>query len=173
MPSMLAQWAAPMAVLLATSITVYKFYVQRPSLLIDADVVDETVTAAEATAQLQLYVANVGRDFAEDGYVEFEVGDWAADVESESDAQSTTALSVDGQPAVEQDDSERYVHKLFVDDIIYQGTGFKLYRITATFEPGDTCTIDYTTACRSHRPRHGTLEIRAENGTVTARSGCG
>ncbi|NHN48120.1 hypothetical protein G9464_10980 [Halostella sp. JP-L12] len=159
---LLSQWVVPFTALLATSITVYKFWIQRPSLIVDAEVAGAARTADGVALDLDLYVANVGRDFAEDGYVAVTASDWTLD-----------ATPVDGLSTTTCDDETTARDgewKAFIDDIVYRDTGFKLYDGTATV-PGDgRYRLSYTTACQSQRPRTGTLDVIVESGTATVRT---
>ncbi|WP_135533781.1 MULTISPECIES: hypothetical protein [Halostella] len=161
MSAILAQWVVPLAAIVATSITVYKFWIQRPSLIVDAEVTGAVRTTDGVALDLELYVANVGRDFAEDGYVSVTAGDWVLD-----------AAPVDGLSTTTCDDETTARDgewKAFLDDIVYRDTGFKLYEGSATLPDDGRYRLSYTTACQSQRPRTGTLDVVVEGGSATVR----
>jgi len=152
-PPLLSGWVVPIAAVVATSITVYKFWIQRPSLIVDAEVSDVARSGDGASLDLQLYVANVGRDFAEDGYVAFAPDGWSLDATPADGQLSLTAFECgDGAAGTGQ-------RKTFLEDIVYRGTGFELCDGRATV-PGDgRYRLRYTTACQSQRPNTDYLEL--------------
>ncbi|WP_135820165.1 hypothetical protein [Halostella litorea] len=162
-PPLLSGWVVPIAAVVATSITVYKFWIQRPSLIVDAEVSDVTRTGRGASLDVELFVANVGRDFAEDGYVAFAPEGWSLD-----------ATPADGQlslTAFEGGDGGTGKRKTFLDDIVYQGTGFELCEGRATV-PGDgRYRLAYTTACQSQRPKTDHLELVVDGDEATVEAG--
>lgn len=162
-PPILSQWVVPVAALVATSITVYKFWIQRPSLILDAEVSGAARTADGVALSLQLFVANVGRDFAEDGYVAFAAEGWSLDA-TPADGQLTLSTFEGGT------DADGGTHKTFLDDIVYQGTGFELCDARATV-PGDgRYRLAYTTACQSQRPSTGHVDVVVDGGEARVAS---
>jgi len=165
-PPLLSGWIVPIAAVTATSITVYKFWIQRPSLIVDAEVSDVVRTAEGASLDLDLYVANVGRDFAEDGYVAFAPDGWSLDATPAAGQLSLTAF--DGWDGADGGTEQR---QTFLDDIVYRGTGFELCEGRATL-PGDgRYRLVYTTACQSQRPKTDHLDLVVDGDEATVESG--
>ncbi|WP_121822028.1 hypothetical protein [Halostella salina] len=162
-PPLLSGWIVPIAAVIATSITVYKFWIQQPSLIVDAEVSDVVRTGDGASLDLRLFVANVGRDFAEDGYVAFAPEGWSLD-----------AVPVDGQlslTAFEGGDGDTGQRKTFLDDIVYQGTGFELCEGRATVPGNGRYRLVYTTACQSQRPKTDHIDLVVDGDEATVESG--
>lgn len=162
---------------IAGFIAIYKFYLQKPALTVTArSVATASVDDEVMQSGLDFHVENAGLDFAEDAHVELdmEMEMDTADEEPQVSVQGTVGPSTlefdhDCQPHSISGAIPGESHVFSADGIIHRNKRFKLYSGGALFEGSGVYTIEYVTACRSHQPREGEIELNVdvEEGTVS------
>lgn len=160
--------------LLAALVAIYKFFLQKPALTLSVRSRNHQLLNDETFQYgVDFYISNDGLDFAEDAYVEMEIDTDmdTADGLRISHEGTTTAFSID----LDHDCMAAHLapelpgeyHVFSVNDIIYRNKEFQLHSGGIQLEEENICQIEYSTACRSHQPRTGTIRLRIDSDEQT------
>ncbi|MDL5362952.1 hypothetical protein [Halalkalicoccus sp. NIPERK01] len=189
--SEIVQWGGWIIGLLSGAIVIYKYYLKRPYIFVDVDVLGEP-DQAEQTPIL-FNVVNDGRKYAEDVFIELEFEGMNILHVNDTDTSSqlltekmfgtfaeynqiihpkTEVFSFDEENGltVDEEDVSHINWIMFqINDIIYSKIGLQFTTRIGEFTD-DSATITYAVACRSHEPREGTIELKRDGDTVIIES---
>lgn len=148
---------APIFGALAAIVAIYKFFIKRPALVLQAEVDSSSPNQPFeiVSATPTLFLSNEGRDFAEDAHLEIELLDW--DFHQEDDSQDISAfldVSVDKTGYL---GSPRTLYQISSNKPIQPRDKYKMFFGGTEFERGRCYEIEYTVSCRSHSPRTGSI----------------
>jgi len=154
----------------AAVIAIYRFFIKQPALVLKADV--EAVSGhrpfSVVYATPTLFLANEGRDFAEDVYFEMELPDW--DFEQRDDKENISTFLDVTDERTGYIGSPRGVYQVNVNKPIQPREEFKMFFGGVELERNRTYELNYTISCRSYGPREGSIkfhvghhEINVEN----------
>lgn len=158
---------APIIGAVAAIIAIYRFVIKQPALVLKADV--DTVSSDRAFQCVhvtpKLFLANEGRDFAEDVYFEMELPDWNFE-EDGDDENISTFLDVTGERTGYLG-SPRGFYQVNVNKPIQPREEYKMFFGGAKLERNRTYEINYTISCRSYGPREGSIKLHVGHHDVT------
>lgn len=164
---------------MAGLIAIYRFFLQRPALTVS---VHPGACMPQNDGSLQVgidfTISNDGLDYAEDAYVELELGmdmDTASREPRVSTHGTTTTSTLEFDHACRRNSLSEEIpgetHKFSADGIIYRNKRFDLHSGGVVFEESGVYSVEYSTACRSHQPQTGDIQISVDTDDhrVTAR----
>ena len=158
----LSRWIvawAPIFAAVAAVIAVYKFFIQKPAVVLKAEseAASSTIPFDVVRATPTLFISNEGRAFADDVYLEMETLDWSFGRENDK---VSTFLDVNSEQTG-YIGSPRRQYQISANKPIQPKDDYKAFLGGATFERGNCYELEYTVSCRSHGPRTGSIEFHA------------
>ncbi|MDB2242661.1 hypothetical protein [Halorubrum ezzemoulense] len=157
--------AAALAAIAGTFLAFYRYVYLRPELLLSAEnLVSYETVSGETSSQINLYLSNVGHEFAEDTYLSFALKRFEFDDVDFQTPESPLLIKSHEMVGFFGMKGER--HDLYIENALYEGDIFKLYFGGCAFENDGKYTLKYTVACKSHGPRKGKIVFTVEDGEV-------
>lgn len=142
---------------IAGTIAIYKYLIKRPDLAFDAFPVGDLDEKDQAP--VVFYVKNRGRRFAEDVFIEIYLIDWELETTVDEVAESMFPSRTEYTWKTFTSFGEDERHSIYLKNPIYENVELEVAARIIQFERGKRHRIQYLIACRSHRPRGGTIDI--------------
>jgi hypothetical protein len=158
---------APIAGAIAAIIAIYRFFINQPALVLEADVESTSPDRAFHTVHTTptLFLSNEGRDFAEDAYLEMDLPDW--DFEQEDDEENISTFLDVTSDRTGYLGSPRRLYQVTVDKPVQPRERYKMFFGGAELERNRCYELNYTISCRSHGPREGCIKFHVGHHEVT------
>lgn len=156
--SWIVTWA-PIFAAAAGIIAVYKFFIQKPAVVLKAEseATSSNMPFDVVHATPTLFISNEGRSFADDVYLKMETLDWSFNGERDD---ISTFLDVTSEETG-YIGSPRRRYQISANKPIQPKDDYEAFLGGATFERGNCYELEYTVSCRSHGPRTGSIEFHA------------